>query len=58
MTECVKRVMVVYTRSFDSFDVCCFKQLGSCRGNQLINHTVPRQVVGRILVSSANSFGQ
>ena len=54
VTERVKRVMVVYTRSFDFFYVliCCFvhgKQLVSCRDSQLLNHTVPRQVSRRLL---------
>ena len=50
VTKCVKRVMVVYTRSFDFFYVHG-KQLVSCRDSQLLNHTVPGQVSRRQLTS-------
>ena len=44
VTECVKRVMVVYTRSFDVLLYVHGKQLVSCWDSQLLFHTVPGQV--------------
>ena len=67
VTECVKRVMVVYTRSFDFFYVliCCIESTVSsqCRVETVsyivLKHTVlGKSPVGSLLVSSAHPFGQ
>ena len=65
MTECVKRVMVVYTRSCDFFYVLiyCFTSTVSswCHVGTVSYLTtlfLGKSPVGSLLVSSAHSFDQ
>ena len=65
VTECVKRAMVVYTRSFDFFYVliCCFTSTVSswCHVGTVTYLTtlfLGNSPVGSSLVSSDHSFGQ
>ena len=65
VTECVKRVMVVYTRIFDLLHVliCCFTSTVSSWGNVGTARYLTALLLGKspvcsLLVSRAHSFGQ